>query len=81
MSGFGGMLSFRVQGGRARALNVASRVRLFVNAGSLGGPESLIKHAASLMHPADGIPDDLLRISVGLEDTEDLIADLQQALG
>jgi cystathionine gamma-synthase len=81
MSGFGGMLSFRVKGGRDRAIEVASRVRLFINAGSLGGPESLIHHAASVMHPADGIPVDLLRISTGLEHPDDLIADLTQALG
>ena len=81
MSDFGGMLSFRVKGGRARAINTASRVRLFINAGSLGGPESLIQHAASVMHPADGIPDDLLRVSVGLENPGDLIGDLEQALG
>ena len=81
MTDFGGMLSFRVNGGRTRAINAASRVRLFINAGSLGGPESLIQHAASVMHPADGIPDDLLRVSVGLEDAADLVADLEQALG
>ncbi len=80
MSGFGGMLSFRVKGGRARAIDVASRVRLFINAGSLGGPESLLQHAASVMHPADTIPDDLLRVSVGLEHPVDLVADLEQAL-
>jgi cystathionine gamma-synthase len=80
MSGFGGMLSFRVKGGRARAIEVASRARLFINAGSLGGPESLIQHAASVMHPADTIPDDLLRLSVGLENEADLVADLENAL-
>jgi cystathionine gamma-synthase len=81
MDDFGGMLSFRVKGGRARAIEVASRVHLFINAGSLGGPESLIQHAASVMHPADRIPDDLLRLSIGLEHPEDLVADLEQALG
>ena len=81
MRDFGGMMSFRVKGGRARAIEVASRVRLFINAGSLGGPESLIQHAASVMHPADRIPDDLLRLSIGLEHPEDLVADLEQALG
>jgi cystathionine gamma-synthase len=80
MSDFGGMLSFRVKGGRAQAIEAASRVRLFINAGSLGGPESLIQHAVSVMHPADGIPDDLLRLSVGLEHPDDLIGDLAQAL-
>lgn len=81
MSDFGGMLSFRVKGGRERAIDVASRARLFINAGSLGGPESLIQHAVSMMHPADGIPDDLLRVSIGLEHPDDLIADLKQAIG
>jgi len=51
------------------------------HAGSLGGPENCIRHAASVMHPADGMPDDLLRVSVGLEDPNDLAADLEQALG
>jgi cystathionine gamma-synthase len=81
MTDFGGILSFRVKGGRARAIEVASRVRLFINAGSLGGSESLIHHAVSFMHPAGAIPDDLLRISVGLEHSSDLINDLAQALG
>jgi len=80
MADSGGMLSFRVDGGRSHAVEVASRVRVFINAGSLGGAESLIQHAASVMHPADTIPDDLLRVSVGLEDPSDLIADLKQAL-
>lgn len=80
MNEFGGMLSIRVKGGRAGAVETASRVRLFINAGSLGGPESLIQHAASVMHPADGIPDDLLRLSIGLEDAGDLVGDLKQAL-
>jgi cystathionine gamma-synthase len=81
MRDFGGMLSFRVKGGRPRAIEVASRVRLFINAGSLGGAESLIQHAISVMHPAGAIPEDLLRVSIGLEHPEDLIADLKQALG
>jgi cystathionine gamma-synthase len=81
MSDFGGMLSFRVRGGRAHAIEVASHVRLFINAGSLGGAESLIQHAASVMHPVGTIPDDLLRVSVGLEHPADLIDDLNQALG
>jgi cystathionine gamma-synthase len=80
MKNFGGMLSFRVQGGRSCAIEVASRVRLLINAGSLGGPESLIQHAVSVMHPPDGIPDDLLRVSIGLEHPDDLVADLRQAL-
>lgn len=81
MSDFGGMLSFRVRGGRQAALATAEKVRLFINAGSLGGPESLIRHVVATTTPSDGIPDDLLRISVGLEDPLDLIEDLNQALG
>ena len=81
MEDFGGMLSFRIRGGRARAIEVASRVRLFINAGSLGGSESLIQHAVSVMHSAGAVPEDLLRVSVGLEHPEDLVADLKQALG
>jgi cystathionine gamma-synthase len=80
MDDFGGMLSFRVKGGPKRAIEIASRLRLFINAGSLGGPESLIQHAVSVMHPAGAIPDDLLRVSIGLEHPEDLIKDLEQAL-
>lgn len=80
MSDFGGMLSFQVAGGRTRAISVAAHARVFINAGSLGGPESLIQHATSVMHPADGAPDDLLRLSIGLEHPDDLIADLTQAL-
>jgi len=81
MRGFGGMLSFRVKGGREGALAVASRVRLFINATSLGGTESLIEHRASMEGPGSRVPDDLLRLSVGLEHPDDLIADLRQALG
>jgi cystathionine gamma-synthase len=80
MTDFGGMLSIRVQGGAERAIKVASRTKIFVNAGSLGGPESLIQHAASVMHPAGSIPGDLLRLSIGLEHPQDLIADLESAL-
>lgn len=80
MNDFGGMLSFRVRGGAPAALEVASRVRLFVNAGSLGGPESLIRHVVSTSKPSDGVPDDLLRVSVGLEHPADLISDLEDAL-
>lgn len=80
MSSFGGMLSFRVRGGREQAIGVAARARLFINAGSLGGPESLIHHAVSFMHSPGNVPDDLLRLSVGLEHPADLIDDLRQAL-
>jgi cystathionine gamma-synthase len=81
MRGFGGMLSFQVAGGRAEALGVASRLKLFLNATSLGGVESTIEHRASVEGPASVTPDTLLRVSVGLESPEDLIADLAQALG
>lgn len=81
MRAFGGMLSVRVKGGKAAALDVASRVRLFTNATSLGGVESLLEHRASVEDPATTTPDDLLRVSVGLEHPEDLIEDFTQALG
>jgi cystathionine gamma-synthase len=80
MSAFGGMLSFRVRGGREAALAVVSRVVLFVRATSLGGVESLIEHRASSEGPGSTTPEELVRVSIGLEDPEDLIADLTQAL-
>jgi cystathionine gamma-synthase len=81
MKGFGGMLSFLVCGGRAEALRVASRVNLFVNATSLGGVESLIEHRASGEGKISRAPENLLRLSLGLEHPDDLIEDLMQALG
>ena len=81
MSDFGGMLSFQVAGGREAAMGVAAQVRLFVRATSLGGTQSLIEHRASIEGPDSPTPDDLLRVSVGLENADDLIADLAQALG
>ena len=78
---FGAMLALRVRGGAAAARRVASATRLFTQATSLGGIESLIEHRASVEGPATTTPDDLLRLSVGLEDPGDLIADLEQALG
>ena len=80
MRSFGGMLSIQVAGGRAGALAVASRVKLFLNATSLGGVESLIEHRASSEGPGSTTSEDLLRISVGLEHPQDLIDDLRQAL-
>ena len=80
MSDFGGMLSIRIKGGRERAVQVASRVKLFVNATSLGGVESLIEHRASSEGKGSKTPENLLRLSIGLEHPEDLIEDLQQAL-
>jgi len=78
MTAFGGMLSIRVKGGRERAVAAAARLRLFVNATSLGGTESLIEHRASSEGPATTTPQNLLRVSVGLEHPDDLIADLDQ---
>ncbi len=80
MSAFGGMLSFLVRGGRAEALGVAAKTKLFVRATSLGGVESLIEHRASSEGPASKTPQNLLRMSIGLEHADDLIADLKQAL-
>lgn len=80
MSGFGGLLSILVQGDAARALAVAGRVQLFTQATSLGGVESLIEHRYSVEGPASRTPSTLLRLSIGLENVEDLIADLDRAL-
>lgn len=80
MRDFGGMLSFRVRGGRDAALAVAGRLQLITNATSLGGCESLIEHRASVEGPTPFSPDNLLRFSVGLENVEDLLEDLGQAL-
>src|SRR5690606_24618112 len=79
--GFGGMLSLRVKGGEEAALGVARRCKTFIRATSLGGVESLIEHRYSIEGAASPIPKDLLRLSIGIEATEDLIADLEQALG
>jgi cystathionine gamma-synthase len=78
--GFGGMLSIRVAGGRAVALAVAGRLQLWKRATSLGGIESLVEHRASVEPPDSPVPPDLLRLSVGIEEVGDLIADLDQAL-
>jgi cystathionine gamma-synthase len=80
MSAFGGMLSFLVRGGRAEALAVAARTRLFIRATSLGSVESLIEHRNSSEGPGSGTAENLLRVSVGLEHPDDLVADLAQAL-
>jgi len=81
MSAFGGMVSMQVRGGREASLRVKSRVKVFTRATSLGGPESLVEHRASVESPDSGTPDNLLRLSIGLEHPDDLIADLDQALG
>lgn len=79
-NGFGGMLSLRVRGGRQAALRCAGRLNCFLRATSLGGVESLVEHRASVEGPDSPIPDDMLRLSVGIEDVEDLIEDLEAAL-
>jgi cystathionine gamma-synthase len=81
MCGFGGMLSILVKGGWDETVAVASRVKLFQNATSLGGVESLIEHRASAEGKSSAVPKNLLRLSVGLEHPDDLATDLLQALG
>jgi cystathionine gamma-synthase len=85
MSGFGGMVSFRPAGGEEAALRVCERARVFTLAESLGGVESLVEHPARMTHASAAgspleVPADLVRLSVGIEDVEDLLADLEQAL-
>jgi cystathionine gamma-synthase len=78
--GFGGMLSIRIKGGETAAIRTAAAVKLWKRATSLGGVESLIEHRGSVEGAASPCPMDLLRLSVGIEASEDLIADLEQAL-
>lgn len=80
MSGFGGLLSFQVKGGAESALAVAARCRVFTRATSFGGPESLIEHRASIEGQGTSVPQNLLRVSAGLEHPDDLTEDLAQAL-
>jgi cystathionine gamma-synthase len=85
MSGFGGMLSFRLRGGEEQALKVCERAQVFTLAESLGGVESLIEHPGRMTHASAAgspleVPADLVRLSVGIEDVDDLLADLEQAL-
>ena len=80
MRDFGAMMSIQLRGGREAALAMASKLRVFTNATSLGGCESLIEHRASVEGANPRSPQNLLRISVGLEDGDDLVADLAQAL-
>jgi cystathionine gamma-synthase len=85
MRRFGGMVSFRVSGGEAHALEVCGKARLFTLAESLGGVESLIEHPGRMTHASVAgsaleVPGDLVRLSVGIESVADLIADLQRAL-
>jgi cystathionine gamma-synthase len=86
MRRFGGMVSFRVAGGESAALEVCNRARLFTLGESLGGVESLIEHPARMTHASAAgsaleVPADLVRLSVGIENVSDLLADLTQALG
>ncbi|MEU2347563.1 cystathionine gamma-synthase [Modestobacter sp. NPDC049651] len=85
MSGFGGMVSFRLRGGEDAALKVCERAQLFTLAESLGGVESLIEHPHRMTHASAAgspleVPADLVRLSVGIEDVDDLLADLEQSL-
>ena len=77
--GFGSLLSFCVKGGAVEALRVAGQLNLFHRATSLGGVESLVEHRHTI-EPHTGIPESLLRLSIGIEDVQDLCADLEQAL-
>ena len=78
--GFGGMLSIHVKGGAEGALNVVKRCKVFTRATSLGGVESLIEHRYSIEGERSPIPKDWIRLSIGIESVDDLIADLEQAL-
>jgi cystathionine gamma-synthase len=78
--GFGGMLSIRLAGGAEPAMAVLGAVRVFKRATSLGGVESLIEHRHSMEGPSSPVPEDLLRLSIGIEAPEDLVADLEAAL-
>ena len=80
-NGFGAMLSLLIAGDAGDAKRVATRTRLFVPATSLGGVESLIEHRATVEGPHSVVPENLLRVSVGIENADELIADLEQALG
>ena len=79
--GFGGVLSFCVKGGESEARRVVNAVKIFTQATSLGGVESLIEHRASIEGPDTKTPFNLLRVSVGLEHIDDLIEDISIALG
>lgn len=86
MRGFGGMVSLRVKGGESAALEVCQRTEIFTLGESLGGVESLIEHPAKMTHASVSgspleVPNDLVRLSVGIEEVDDLLADLDRALG
>src|ERR1700759_4468482 len=85
MSGFGGMVSVRMRAGRQAARDLCARTKVFILAESLGGVESLIEHPSAMTHASTAgsqleVPDDLVRLSVGIEDVADLLADLEQSL-
>jgi cystathionine gamma-synthase len=86
MRGFGGMVSVRMRAGRQAAEDLCANTKVFILAESLGGVESLIEHPSAMTHASTAgsqleVPDDLVRLSVGIEDVADLLADLEQALG
>ncbi|MEU6980214.1 MULTISPECIES: cystathionine gamma-synthase [unclassified Streptomyces] len=86
MRSFGGMISFRVEGGEEAAVEVCNRAKLFTLGESLGGVESLIEHPGRMTHASVAgsaleVPADLIRLSVGIENVDDLLADLREALG
>ena len=86
MKRFGGMVSFRVTGGEQQALDVCERAEVFTLGESLGGVESLIEHPGRMTHASVAgtdleVPADLIRLSVGIETVDDLLADLDRALG
>jgi cystathionine gamma-synthase len=86
MSGFGGMVSFRLAGGEQAALDVCRSTEVFILGESLGGVESLIEHPGRMTHASVAgsqleVPSDLVRLSVGIETADDLLADLERALG
>ncbi|MFD9488121.1 cystathionine gamma-synthase [Streptomyces sp. NPDC059991] len=86
MRAFGGMISFRVTGGEQEAVDLCARTKVFTLGESLGGVESLIEHPGRMTHASVAgsaleVPGDLVRLSVGIENVDDLLADLQQALG
>ncbi|MFE5871886.1 cystathionine gamma-synthase [Streptomyces roseifaciens] len=86
MKAFGGMVSFRVEGGQEAAVEICNRTEVFILGESLGGVESLIEHPGLMTHASTAgsqleVPADLVRLSVGIESVDDLLADLTQALG
>ena len=86
MTGCGGRVSVRLKGGRAAAHELCARTEIFILAESLGGVESLIEHPGAMTHASTAgsqleVPDDLVRLSVGIEESADLLGDLEHALG